>query len=162
MYNEIGVEIWYTYMNPGKHTCIYRYTYRLIYVWLHIYLHIYIETYMHTCMHFWLYTYVYKYVTGFTIGQICVYLIFLFLVVNIFDLLIWQENPSLSDPYDIIHDIIYDSTSHPKTYKRQHTLFFGTQHGYPSVSTHQFGSGLCTDPQVNLLFFTLNLTTTAI
>ena len=63
---------------------------------------------------------------------------------------VWQENPSLLNPYDIISDVINDITTTPKIYISWGILFHDIQHGYVSKSMHQFASGLYADPQVNI------------
>ena len=42
---------------------------------------------------------------------------------------VWQENPSLLNPYDFISDIINDITTTPKSYINWSIWFHDTQHG---------------------------------
>ena len=66
-------------------------------------------------------------------------------------IIIWWESPSLLNPYDFMCDIIVDITTNPKTYKRWSSLLVDIQNGENSDSIHQFASGLCADPPVNIL-----------
>ena len=52
---------------------------------------------------------------------------------------------------DVINDIINDIIHSLKSYIRGSAKFLGTQHSMISMGMHQFGSGLCTDPQVIIL-----------
>ena len=49
-------------------------------------------------------------------------LIFEFLVI------LSGKNPSLLNPYDVMHDVVNDIMTSPKTYKRQSIWFHDIQH----------------------------------
>ena len=52
---------------------------------------------------------------------------------------------------DVMDDVIHSIKSYIKGSNR----FHGTQHNMISLSIHQFGSGLCTDPQVIIYYYHL-------
>ena len=58
---------------------------------------------------------------------------------------------------DVIEDIIDDIIHSLKSYIKGSAEFFGTQHSLISMSIHQFFSGLCTNPQVNVHYYYLLL-----
>ena len=56
---------------------------------------------------------------------------------------------------DVINDVMDDVKHSLKSYIRGSDRFNGTQHSMISLSIHQFGSGLCIDPQVIIYYYHL-------